>query len=241
MVLPTNATPVYTLTIPSSKKEFKYRPFLVKEQKALLIAHQSENLNTMLDTVKSVIVSCAKNDIDVDTLSSFDIEYIFLQMRANSIGEIVEMVFSCDEDHGDLNEKAKVVKQINLLDAKVETFEGHEKQIPLFGNIGMMMKYPGIETLKKLESDISGSELDVAIDIISDCIDYVYDGEEIYPAKDQKKTDLIEFLNNLTNDQFNRVKKFFQTLPQLRVYVEYTCPVCSKHHNRYLEGLASFF
>lgn len=241
MQLPINATPVYTLIIPSTKLEFKYRPFLVKEQKALLIAHQSDSVNTMLDTVKSVISACAKTEIDVEKLSSFDIEYIFLQMRANSIGEIVEMIFGCDDDHGELNEKARVVKQINLLEANVEFFDGHNKNIPLFGNVGIMMKYPGVDTLKKLESIISGNEIDTALDIICDCIDYVYDGDEIYPVKDQKKSDVMEFLNNLTNSQFNQIKQFFQTLPQLRVYVDYECPVCQKKHHKYLEGLASFF
>jgi len=241
MGLPMNATPVFTLEIPSTKKQFKYRPFVVRDEKALLIAQQADDINVMLDTVKEVIKSCAKSEIDVDKLASFDIEYIFLQMRAQSIGEIVELVFACDVDHGDDNSKATVTKQLNLFDAKVEFFDNHESKIKLFGDVGIAMKYPNIETLKKLESDIGMEEVDQAIDIIVDCIDYIYDSEEVHPAKDQKRDALVNFLNDLTSEQFNKIRQFFQTMPQLRVYVDYTCPVCNLEHKKYMEGLASFF
>jgi len=241
MTLPMNATPVYTLEIPSTKKSFKYRPFVVKDEKALLIAQQSESIGVMLDTVKEVIKSCAKSDIDVEKLASFDVEYIFLQMRAQSVGEIVELVFSCDIDHGENNEKAKVVKQINLLDAKVEFSESHQSKISLFENVGIAMKYPNIETLKKLEAQLSENEIDQAIDIMVDCIDYIYDDEEVFQISEQPKQDAVDFLNNLTSEQFTRIQKFFRTMPQLRVYVDYTCPVCGREHEKYMEGLASFF
>jgi hypothetical protein len=232
---------VYTLEVPSTKKKLKYRPFVVKDEKALLIAHQSDNIDVMLDTVKEVIKSCAKSEIDVDKLASFDIEYIFLQMRAQSVGEVVELVFGCDLDHGEDNPKAKVEKQINLFDAKVEFFDGHQSKISLFDNVGVVMKYPNIETLKKLEADLSSQEIDQVVGIVADCIDYVYDDEEVYPAKDTKKEELIEFINNLTSEQFNKIRQFFQTMPQLRVYIDYTCPVCGREHKKYMEGLASFF
>lgn len=241
MALPMNATPVYTLEIPSTKKQFKYRPFVVKDEKALLIAQQSEDVTVMLDTVKEMIKSCAKSEIDVEKLASFDLEYIFLQMRAQSIGEIVELIFSCDLDHGADNDKARVTKQLNLFDAKVEFFEGHQSKIPLFDNVGVVMKYPNIETLKKLESDIAVTEVDKIMDIVVDCIDYIYDDEQMYPAKEQKREELFEFLGNLTPDQFDKLRQFFRTMPQLRVYVDYACPVCGREHRKYMEGLASFF
>jgi hypothetical protein len=162
-------------------------------------------------------------------------------MRAQSIGEIVELVFSCDIDHGEDNPKARVTKQINLLDAKVEVFDNHSSKIQLFEDVGVVMKYPTIETLKKLEAEIQEDQVDQAIDIISDCIDFVYNADEVFPAHEQTKEELIDFLNNLTTEQFNKIRSFFQTMPQLRVYVEYTCPVCNRHHNKYMEGLASFF
>ena len=241
MALPTNATPVYTIQIPSTKQQFKFRPFVVRDEKALLIAYQSDDVGVMLDTVKDVIKSCAKNEIDVDKLASFDIEYIFLHMRAHSVGEVVELLFACDVDHGADNIKAKALKQINLFDAKVEFFDGHTSNIKLFGDVGVKMKYPSLDTLKKLESNIDSQDVDSVINIAVDCIDYVYDAEEVFPAKDQSRDELVTFVNDLTSDQFQKIRDFFRTMPQLRLYVDYSCPVCGKAHNKYMEGLASFF
>lgn len=240
MALPLNATPVYTLTIPSTQKQLKYRPFLVKDEKALLIAQQSEDHTVMLDTVKSVIAACAKSDVDVDKLASFDIEYIFLQMRAMSVGETVDLMFQCDVDHGADNEKARSLARINLLEVKVENFEGHTNKISLFDDVGIVLKYPTINTLKSIEEAKTGG-IDQVFDVVVDCIDYIYTSEEVFPAKDQTRQELIEFLNNLTSDQFEKMQQFFYTMPQLRAYVKYTCPVCNKEHNKYMEGLASFF
>jgi hypothetical protein len=239
MALPMNATPVYTLTVPSTQKQFKYRPFLVKDEKALLIAQQSEEHVVMLDTVKSVIAACAKSDIDVDKLASFDIEYIFLQMRAMSVGEAVDLIFQCDVDHGVDNERAQSAVRVNLLEVKVENFEGHTNKISLFDDVGIMLKYPTINTLKRLE-ETNSNDVDQVFDVIVDCIDYIYNTDEVFPAKDQTRQELIEFLNNLTSDQFEKLQQFFYTMPQLRAYVKYTCPVCNKDHNKYMEGLASF-
>ena len=240
MALPLNATPVYTLTIPSTQKQLKYRPFLVKDEKALLIAQQSEDHTVMLDTVKSVIAACAKSDVDVDKLASFDIEYIFLQMRAMSVGETVDLLFQCDVDHGVDNEKARALARINLLEVKVETFEGHTNKISLFDDVGIVLKYPTISTLKNIEEAKTGG-VDQVFNVVVDCIDYIYTPEEVFPAKEQTRQELIEFLNNLTSDQFENLQQFFYTMPQLRAYVNYTCPVCNKEHNKYMEGLASFF
>jgi len=240
MALPINATPVYTLTIPSTKKEFKFRPFLVKDEKALLIAQQSEDYSVMLDTVKTVIAACAKSDVDVEKLASFDIEYIFLRMRAVSVGETVDLMFQCDVDHGVENEKAQALTRINLLDVKVETFEGHTNKVSLFDDVGIVLKYPTINTIKKLE-EANANDVEQVFDIVVDCIDYIYSSEEVFSTKDQTREELIEFLNNLTSDQFEKLQQFFYTMPQLRAYITYTCPVCNKEHNKYMEGLASFF
>lgn len=240
MALPTNTTPIYTLTIPSTKKELKFRPFLVKDEKALMVAQQSEDVQIMLDTVKEVIEACAKSAIDTNTLASFDIEYIFLQLRAVSVGEEVDLVFACDEDHGEENEKARSIVKVNLENVNVEFPEGHTKKIPLFDQCGVVMKYPTFDTLKKLESTRE-QETEVMIDIVTNCIDFIYNGDEVFMAKDQSKQELTEFINNLTAQQFEAVQTFFRTMPQLRAYVKYTCPVCGKEHNKFMEGLASFF
>ena len=183
MSLPRNNVPIYTLQIPSSKKEFKYRPFLVMDQKALLIAQQSEENVIMLDTIKEVIKACAKSNVDVDQLASFDIEYIFLQMRAASVGEFVELVFACEDDHGTDQDKAKQTLQVDVREAKIEETPGHTNKIPLFNDVGVVMKYPSANTLKKLDQ-LDGNDFDQIFEIIIDCIDYIYDSEEVYTAKD---------------------------------------------------------
>ena len=237
MALPINTTPIYTLVIPSTQKQFKYRPFLVRDQKALLAAQQSESAEVMLDTVKEVIQACAKTEINVADLASFDIEYIFSQMRAMSVGEIVDLIFRCDDCE---DEKAQAVVAVDLTKLQVVKQDNHTNQILLFGTCGVKMKYPTIETLKKLEHSTS-EEIDQVFNVICDCIEYIYTDEEMFPAHEQPREDMVEFLNNLTDEQFTRIQEFFNTMPVLRVDIEYQCPVCNKHHNKYLEGLQSFF
>lgn len=237
MALPMNPCPTYTLTIPSTKKQLKYRPFLVREQKSLLIAQQSEQDSVMIDTIKEVIKTCAQNDVDVDKLASFDIEYIFLQLRAASVGEFVELFFKCDDSHeGDPTIKVPM----DVREAKVEEFAGHTNKITLFNNVGVVMKYPNVDTLKKINT-ANDDEFDQVVDIVIDCIDYIYDADEVYAASDHSKQELVEFLNNLTSEQFEKIRKFFITMPKLRLYFKYTCPVCAKQYDRYVEGLSSFF
>lgn len=237
MSLPTFSTPIYTLTVPSTKKEFKYRPFLVRDEKSLLIAQQSADTTIMLDTIKDVIRSCAKTEIDVDKLASFDVEYIFTQMRAVSVGEIVELIFACDvcED-----EKARVKLSLNLQDMEVVVPDGHVTKIPLFDDVGIVMKYPSINTLKLLETT-DETDVDQMINLMIDCIDYIYDGDEVHHSREQSPHDLIEFLNNLRSEQFEKIQQFFRTMPALRQDVHYKCPSCGRDHNKYLEGLSSFF
>lgn len=237
MALPMNATPIYTLTIPSSGKEFKYRPFLVKDEKALLIAQESSDPVVMLDTVKEVILSCAKSPIDIDRLASFDSEYIFTQLRAVSVGELVDLYFRCDVC---TDEKAIAKVTVDLTKLKVETPEGHTNKIALFDDVGVVLKYPTIQTLKMIEEN-DGTNMTKIFDTVVDCIDYIYDAEEVFAAKEQSRTELIDFLNNLTSAQFALIQNFFVTMPSLKTYIEYDCPVCSRHHNKYMEGLASFF
>ena len=237
MALPINTTPVYTLKIPSTKKEFKYRSFLVKEEKALLTAQQSEDNLIMLDTIKDVIKSCAKSPIDVDNLATFDVEYIFLQLRSVSIGEFVDLMFQCDVC---TDEKARSNVRLNLQAINVNFPEEHTTKIPLFGNVGMVMKYPTLDAVKKIE-EMDTSSIEDVINIAIECVDYIYSEDEVFPAAEQKPEEITEFINNLTTDQFGAIQKFFTTMPSLKHYVNYTCPVCSKEHSKYLEGLASFF
>jgi hypothetical protein len=240
MALPMNTMPTFTLTVPSTGKNVKYRPFLVKDEKALMIAQQSEDIMVMVDTLKAVIKSCTLDDINVDSLATFDIEYMFTQIRSKSVGETIELLFSCDVDHGELNEKSKTKIVIDLAGLSVSKVEGHTNRIELFGDVGVVMKYPTINTSKQLEGDKS-DDLENIFSIVAESIDYIYQGEEVYYAKEQKKEELLQFLNNLTTEQFLKVQKFFETMPKLSTVVEYTCPTCGKEHKKTLEGLQSFF
>ena len=231
MALPKNNLPVYTLTIPSTKKPLKYRPFVVKDEKALLIAQQSKDEQVMLDTLKQIIQSCSISDVDVDTLATFDVEYIFTQLRAVSVGEIVSLVFRCDTCE-DPNAKASV--DIDLQKLKVFVPENHSMKISLFDDVGIKMKYPTLSTIAKLGEAIS-------LDVIMDCVDFIYDSDEVYKPQDQTREELENFFNNLTSDQYEKVENFFVTMPSLRYDFSYTCPVCNKKHDRFLEGLSSFF
>lgn len=239
MALPVNTSPVYSMVIPSTGQEVKFRPFLVKDEKALLIAQQSEDPEVMAETLKNVISSCITTQIDVDKLATFDLEYIFTQMRAKSVGENVDLMFPCDICPTD-DEKARVKISFDLTKIKVEKDADHTNKIHLFNDVGVVMKYPTIQSMNRFK-ELNADNLDDLFKLIAECVDYIYDGDEIHYAKEQAFNDVLEFMNNLTSDQFKSVQKFFETMPKLKQNVQYTCPVCQHQHNKTLEGLQSFF
>lgn len=238
MALPMNSMPTFNLTVPSTGKKVRFRPFLVKEEKALLIAQQSEDPKVMVDTLRGVIEGCILDDIDSTTLATFDLEYIFLQIRGKSVGETVDLFFQCDVDHGEQNDKAKSKITINLADIEVTKSEGHSNKIPLFGDVGVIMKYP---TLEAAEAMTDFENIDEIFGMVADSIECIYDAEQVYHTKDTSKQEILQFLNNLTTEQFLKVQQFFETMPKLSTTVEYKCPICGKEHKKVLEGLANFF
>jgi len=237
MALPMMKAPLYNTIIPSSKKEVKFRPFLVKEEKALLLAQQSEDPKVMINTLKSIIQNCIVDDVDPDKLAIFDYEYLFTQIRAKSVGEIVELMFLCDTCTDD---KAKAPVNLDISKFVVEFPEGHSNKIELFDDVGIMMKNPNIDTLEKLEQ-VNDGDVNAIFDVVADCMESVYTTEEVFNTKDQTKQEVLDFLENLTQEQFKKVENFFLTMPKLRQKVEYDCPVCNKHHVKTMEGLESFF
>ena len=237
MALPMNTTPLYKLTVPSTGQEVEYRPFLIKEEKALLIAQQSEDVGVMLGSIKEVIKACIKQDINVDSLATFDIEYIFIQLRSKSVGEIIDLTLACDTCEDD---KAVATVNIDLTKLDVTKDEKHSKKIDLFDDVGVIMKYPTIDVLKRLEST-NENDYEKVFDVISECIDTIYNSSEVFHIKEQPKQDVLDFLNNLTGDQFGKIREFFDTMPVLEHSIQYTCPVCNKHHDKILRGLESFF
>lgn len=240
MSLPMMSTPTYTMNVPSSGNPVKFRPFLIKEEKALLIAQQSEDSTVMIDTLKNVIKSCVQDKLDVEKLATFDLEYMFVQIRGKSVGETIDLIFPCDTDHGDQNQKAMATVTIDINDIKVEKSAEHVNKIHLYNDVGVVLKYPTVDMLKKLE-DLDDNDLDKIFDIMAYSIDYVYDGDQIYYSKEQKHEDLVQFINNLNSEQFLKLQKFFETMPRLRKEIEYDCPLCGKHHKKMLEGIQSFF
>ena len=225
------------MTIPSSKKDVVFRPFLVKEEKALMIAQQSENPDEMLETLKSVISECLIDNVNVDNLALFDVEYIFAQLRAKSVGETVDLIFRCDKC---TDKKASVQYTLDLTKLEVTFFEGHEKKIALFNDVGVIMRYPSFNALKRMET-MKADDVNGMFDIVCMCIESVYDSQQVYSTADQTPEEVREFVDNLTQDQFKKIQNFFDTMPILQQKVEYACPVCGLMHKKYIRGLDSFF
>lgn len=236
MALPKIETPVYEIIIPSTKKKVKFRSFLMKEQKALMLAQQSENQGTMVNTLKEVIKSCAMSDIDVDSLASFDIEYLFIQLRAKSVEEFSELTFSCLECK---DPDAKMKIKIDLTEIQVKFDKNHKQDIRLSDSIGIKMKYPTFDIFDKLSS-MTGS-IEDSFEVMKECIEFVYDEKNLYNVKDFSDDEIIDFLNSLNLEQFNKIQEFFITMPVLEKDIEFKCPKCGFHHNHKLKGISSFF
>lgn len=238
MPLPKISTPTYELEIPSSKKKIKYRPFLVKEEKILIIAMESEDNSQIAEAVKTVISNCIiTKGVKVEELATFDIEYLFLNIRGKSVGEEVQVLITCPDD-----ELTKVPTVINLDDIKVQTSEEHTRDIKLDNNLTMRMKYPSMNEFVKSNFNISdGVDVDDTFDLISSCIEQVYTEEESWAASDCTKKELNEFLEQLTSQQFKEIEKFFETMPKLSHILTVFNPNTGVESQVSLEGLAAFF
>ena len=193
----------------------------------------------MLDTLKEIIQACVIDKIDVDSLAIFDIEYLFTQLRAVSIGEIAELKFRCDKCKNDPKAIAQV--DVNLTNLKVTFPSEHQKKFNLFNDVGIVMRYPGFESLKIIEKVDDFNDINQVFDLVVNSIDYIFDQDQVYHAKDLKKEELVQFIEQLDSKQFKTITEFFRTMPVLRQDIQYQCPVCGHVHNKYIEGLASFF
>ena len=238
MPLPKIATPTYELEIPSSKKKIKYRPFLVKEEKILIIAMESEDNKQIAEAVKTVISNCIlTRGVKVEELSTFDIEYIFLNIRGKSVGEEVEVLITCPDD-----EVTKVPTLINLDDIRVQTSEKHSRDIKLDDNLTMRMKYPSMSEFIKSNFNVNEMiDVDDTFDLISSCIEQVYSEEESWSASDCTKKELSEFLEQLSSKQFKQIENFFETMPKLSHIITVRNPNTGVESEVILEGLAAFF
>ena len=236
MPLPTIVTPSYELTLPSNGKKIKYRPFLVKEEKILILAIESNSMKDISRAIKDVLKNCIlTKGVKIDELPTFDIEYLFLNIRSRSVGESIDLVITCPDDN-----ETKVNTQIYIDEIQVKTDKDHNPDIKLDDTYTMRLKYPSLDQFidENFNFDV---DKDNSFDIISSCIDMVFSDEEAWEAKDCTKKELLEFVERLNSAQFKEVEKFFDTMPQLSHEIEVENPKTKVKSTVTLEGLASFF
>lgn len=238
MPLPKISTPHYTLELPSTGQEIQYRPFLVKEEKVLVIALESEDTKQITNAIKNVIKNCVlTKGIKVEALPTFDIEYLFLNIRGKSVGEEIEVNIICPDD-----ETTTTKVTLNLDDIKVQKNENHTNKIKVDSSIMMEMKYPSLDQFIKNNFDFNDtSAMDQSFDLIASCIDKIYTEEEVWAAADVTKKELVEFLEQMNSSQFKEIEKFFETMPKLSHKISVTNPNTKVESEVVLEGLASFF
>lgn len=245
MALPKLQTPLFELNLPSTGQAVKYRPFLVKEQKILLMALESEDTNSMLTAVKQIINNCAAEQVDVEKLPIFDLEYFFLRLRAKSIGEEIELNLKHPADVNVKNVECNHITKIklNLLNVNVEKNENHQDKIIIDEptGIGVKFKYPTSDLAKEFSEVEGKTEIDLATEAIINCIDYIFDKENIYKKEDSTKKELIDFLESLSQEQFQKLSQFFDTMPKLKHKIKWKCDGCGEEEEFYLEGLSNFF
>jgi hypothetical protein len=238
MPLPTIATPTYELELPSSEKKIKYRPFLVKEEKLLVLALESEDTKEISNAIKAVLKSCIQTrGIKVETLPTFDIEFLFLHIRGKSVGEELEVSLIAPDDG-----VTAVPVKINIDDIKIKREEEHDKQIKLDDNLMMEMKYPSLEQFIKNNFDFDDdASIDKSFEVIASCIDKIYNEEEVWSTSDCTKKELMDFLDQMNTMQFKLIEKFFETMPKLAHTVKLKNPETKVESEVVIEGLASFF
>ena len=238
MPLPKIATPTYELELPSTEQPVNYRPFLVKEEKLLVLALESEDTKQLTTAIKAVLKSCVlTKGIKVEHLPTFDIEYLFLHIRGKSVGEEIEVNITCPDD-----EKTQVPITLNLDDIKVQKNDNHNNQIKLDDNLMMELKYPSLDQFIKNNFDFDEkNQMEQSFDLIGTCIDKIYNEEEVWATADCTKKEIKEFLESMNSSQFKEIENFFETMPKLSHTIKVTNPKTKVENEVVLEGLASFF
>lgn len=243
MGLPKIDLPIYELELLSNNKKIKYRPFTVKEEKLFLMAAEAGDLNSILETTKQVINNCILDDIDINELPIFDIENIFLRLRSKSIGEVVTLKYRCNNLLKDENNEEKkcnnvVELDVNLNDIVLDSTKTKENKIAISENLGVVLKYPNIKILENYNVD---NESESVLNTIVQCIDYIYDKDSVYYAKDFSKEELIEFVESLQTKDLQKFKDFFDSIPKLQKKIHFKCSKCKYEEDVLVEGIESFF
>ncbi len=238
MPLPKIATPTYELVLPSSGKNIKYRPFLVKEEKLLVLALESEDTKQITTAIKAVLRGCIlTKGVKVDQLPTFDIEYLFLNIRGKSVGEEVELKITAPDDG-----ETEIPITINIDEIEIQNDDEHTKQIKVDDNLMMEMKYPSLDQFIKSNFDFSGKvTMENSFSLVASCVDKIYSADEVWSTADCTKKEVIDFLEQMNSGQFKEVEKFFTTMPKLSHTVKVRNPVTEVESDVVLEGLSSFF
>lgn len=245
-MLPKIDVPIYELKLPLSKKKIKFRPFLVKEEKILLMAMESDDQDAILLAIKQIINNCIVSKINIDDLPILDFEYMFMHLRARSVGELIDLQYKCnndvDEKEGEKIKCNNLVKlSFNALEVEPDLKSINEK-IELTSNLGIVMKYPTFKGIEKLNrEDIPASPAEIVARTVINSIDYIYDKENLYYAKDVSEEELIDFIDSLTREQFLKIQEFFDNLPKLKKELNFVCPKCKYEEQIVVEGIQSFF
>ena len=233
MALPKLDTPIHTLVLPSTGQEIKYRPFLVKEQKLLMMAQESEEDDQMYHIMSNIVRACTFDKVDADTVPLFDIEYVFLKLRAKSVGETAKLRVMCPDD-----EKTYTELEVNLDNIDVQMTENHTNIVELSDKIKIIMKYPQLKDMKMIGADLQGVEQ--VFSILKYCIHEVHDGEKVYNRVDVTEKDIEDFIESFSTTQLESVINFFDTMPKLRHTMTITNPKTKVKSDIVLEGLQSF-
>lgn len=242
-MLPKIDVPLFNLTLPLSKKTIKFRPFLVKEEKILLMAMESGEEESILAAIKQIINNCCVDELNVDILPVTDLEFLFLNLRARSIGETIELQYKCNNkvksESGEETDCNGVVKfDLNLLTVKPESDPDHTNKIQLTEKMGIVMKYPN---MKIVESSDGENATERIMKVLVNCVDYIYDEETVYYKKDIEDKELVEFLENLNRDQFAKIQNFFDTMPKIKTNLDFKCIKCGYEEKVLVEGIQNFF
>ena len=239
MPLPKISTPTYELVLPSSGKKIKYRPFLVREEKIMILALESQDIKQITNAIKATLKECiVTRGVKVDDLPTFDIEYIFLNVRGKSVGEALELIVTCPDD-----EETTVPVKVYIDEIEVKKDKKHKQEIPLDAKLTLKMKYPSLSEFIKENFEFSGetSNVQQSFDVVASCIDMVYDQDDVWAASDCTKKELTEWVEGLSSHQFKQIETFFETMPKLSHTLKVKNPKTKVESEVVLEGLASFF
>ena len=236
MSLPKINTPEYRLNVPSTDEEIRYRPFLVKEEKLLLIAQETGDDAAMYDAVQNLVETCCFGTVDVTKMPLFDLEYVFLNIRAKSVGEVVDLEVTCPDD-----EETKVKVKVDLTKIDVHMDDTHDARIQLTDDIGLLMSYPHLGSLAAMGSSEDGVQMENMFNMIYDCMYQVWDGEETFDAMDYTQKEKREFVESLNHEQFEKIQNFFSTMPTVKHDVKVTNPKTKVKSTVTLQGMNAFF